>query len=198
MLEIWESIAIDIMEKNNFSFSSRFEASIAATLDIMGIGFSFKNTQFAINYRDTPLTYTPDFIIDLTVNEKRVLLEPHGKRYIDGKFIEKMHAFMSSTASSDYYIVLITDKMPKKPDKLKIELKNHKYKKEDICDEVWYIPYNPVTGSQLNLKNESGSIYGLLNKLRDGNENCDREKQMLRNGSNRNNSTSKSVLKSTY
>ncbi|MEM0154905.1 MAG: hypothetical protein QW814_03680 [Methanothrix sp.] len=159
-------MAVNIMEKNKFKFSSKFEANVAAALDLMGIGFSYKNLQFYISNNDEVITYTPDFILECVRNDKTTILETHGKRYIDKRFIEKMSSFKHNPVSANYHLILITDKMPKKPDKLKIELKKYKYSINDICDEVWYIPYNVVLGMQLKLKNEEGSIYGLLNKLK--------------------------------
>lgn len=165
-MELWEQMAVNIMEKNKFKFSSTFEANVAAALDLMGIGFSYKSLQFYLNSNEEVITYTPDFVLTDAYNDKTVLIETHGKRYIDKRFIEKMNSFKHNPVSAQYHLILITDKMPKKPDKLKIELKKYGYGTKDICDEVWYIPYNVVLGMQLQLKNEQGSIYGLLNKLR--------------------------------
>ena len=159
-------MAVNIMEKNKFKFSSTFEANVAAALDLMGIGFAYKGLQFYISSNEEVITYTPDFVLADTYNDKTVLIETHGKKYIDKRFIEKMNSFRHNPVSSPYYLILITDKMPKKPDKLKIELKKYGHSTKDICDEVWYIPYNVVLGLQLQLKNEHGSIYGLLDKLR--------------------------------
>jgi hypothetical protein len=159
-------MAVNIMEKNNFKFSSTFEANVAAALDLMGIGFSCKNLQFEITSNGKAITYTPDFVLTDTYNDKTVLIEPHGKKYINKRFIEKMSSFKRDPISSDYHLILITDKVPKKPNKLKIELKKYGYEAKDICDDVWYIPYNVVLGLQLQLKNEDGSIYALLNSLR--------------------------------
>ncbi len=165
-MELWEQMAVNIMEKNKFKFSSQFEANVAAALDLMGIGFSYKNLQFYISSKDEVITYTPDFVLTDSYNDKTVLIETHGKRYIDKRFIEKMNSFKHNPASSPYHLILITDKRPKKPNKLKIELKKYGYDVKDVCDEVWYIPYNVVLGLQLQFKNEESSIYGLLNGLR--------------------------------
>ena len=40
------------------------------------------------------------------------------------------------------------------------EGRKYGYGTKDICDEVWYIPYNVVLGMQLQLKNEQGSYMG--------------------------------------
>ena len=170
VLEVWEEIAVKLMEKKKITFSSKFEANIAATMGVLGIDFHYKGLQFYMEYGDTILTYTPDFVLDERVNGKQVLIEPHGKKYIDKRFIEKMHAFEKSSAGRDYYNIIITDKMPKKPDKFKIELRKYGYKPEDICKEVWSVPYNPVLDVQLNIKNESGSLYTKFNALKRQNE----------------------------
>jgi hypothetical protein len=167
-LEAWEEIAVMLMDKNKFTFSSRFEASMAAALDIMGIKFSYKNLQFYINSADEAITYTPDFTLEVTRDSKPVIIETHGKRYLDKRFIGKMHSFMESSASKEYYTIIIMDKKPKKPDKLKIELKKYGYEAEDICNEVWRIPYNAELGIQLSIKNDEGSLYTKLNSLRRG------------------------------
>ncbi len=198
-MEVWESIAISITERDNINFSSRFEASIAATLDLMHISFSYKNMKFPIIYNDKKITFTPDFMINGTFNGKKILIETHGKRFVDERFIEKMHAFMSDPASSEYYTIIITNKMPKKPDKLKIELKKHGYDSDDICNKVWSIHYNQATGLQLSLKNESGSLYTLLDELRSSiNENNDLRTRLLRKGRPETTNHAKKILKSTY
>jgi len=165
-LEIWESIAVNIMEKNKFTFSSKFEANIAASLGIMGIGFSYQNLKFYIEYDNEIITYTPDFVLQEKKDSKTVLIEPHGKKYMDERFFHKMHAYKENPVSKEYYLILITDKEPKKPDKLKIGLKKYGYRKEDICDELWYIPYNNILDLQLSIKNEHGSIYSKLASLK--------------------------------
>ena len=189
-------MAVNIMEKNNFKFSSNFEANVASALDLMGIGFSYKNLQFYLRNKEQVITYTPDFVLTDKYKDKAVLIETHGKRYIDKRFIEKMNSFKHNPVSSQYHLILITDKMPKKPDKLKIELKKYKYEAKDICDEVWYIPYNAVLGLQLGLKNEEGSIYGLLNKLRRG-ELSAQSATLLREEHNNSESWHRSASKST-
>lgn len=189
-------MAVNIMEKNNFKFSSNFEANVASALDLMGIGFSCKNLEFGISVDNEKITYTPDFVLREKYNDKITLIEPHGKKYIDKRFIEKMNAFKQSPQSSDYYLIIITDKIPKKPNKLKIELKKYGYKEKDICDDVWYIPYNPVLRLQLQLKNGEGSIYGLLNKLRRG-ELSAQSATLLREEHNNSESWRRSASKST-
>lgn len=197
-MEVWESVAIGIMERDNINFSSRFEANIAATLDIMGINFLYKNTQFSISYKDKTITYTPDFMVNGMLNGKKILIETHGKRFVDGRFIERMHAFMSNPASSEYYTILITNKIPKKPDKLKKELKKRGYESKDICDEIWHIHYDQATGLQLTLRYESGSLYALLDKLRSSiNENSTAGHLLRRAGTETANRSEK-ILKSTY
>lgn len=159
-----------MMETKNIIFASQFEANVAVMLNIMNINFSYKNLKFYFNNDDGILTYTPDFILSYKHDNKQILLEPHGKRFVDKKFIEKMSHFKESNVGKEYFLILLVDKMPKRPDKLKIELKKYGYKESDICDMLWRIPYNPRLGVQLNLKNENGSIFGKLNGLKDENE----------------------------
>lgn len=169
-MEIWESIASEMMETKNIIFASQFEANVAVMLNIMNIDFSYKTLKFYFDHDGNTITYTPDFVLSYKHENRQVLLEPHGKRFVDKRFIENMHRFKESDASKDYCLVLLIDKMPKRPDKLKIELKKYGYKESDICDMLWRVPYNQKLGIQLNLKNENGSVLSKLNRLKDENE----------------------------
>ncbi|MEM3875833.1 MAG: hypothetical protein QXP35_02050 [Candidatus Micrarchaeaceae archaeon] len=98
---------------------------------------NFISTNIKINNKEE--IFRPDFIInDLNIDNKTLLLEPHGKQYFSDKKILKYKNFMDFF-KDEYYVVLITDASPKI---LKNKLNKLNLKFYNICDEVIFSEKN--------------------------------------------------------
>ena len=159
-----QAMAIGLADRNNWRFNSKFEASVAVALDFFGMPFSFHEKSFSITSGGRTISYSPDFVV---ANEDgtNVLLEPHGSKYIDKRFLSKMKAFMSSPFSGEYYTILLVDVDPSKPNKLYGELEKNGYALEQICDELWCLPYK--ASAKEDSRGYRTNIYTLLRKLKE-------------------------------
>ncbi len=102
---------------------SSFEERVESILNALQIKHT---TQNHINYSDEsgsktfidengqqrPYIYTPDFNLNSpNYQGKTVILEPHGGKYFNDKFFDKMIRFMDSKEhDSTYYLIMITEK----------------------------------------------------------------------------------------
>ncbi len=114
-------------------------------------------TQHHINYSDEngskmwtdesgqqrPYIYTPDFDLESPKYQgKTVILEPHGGRYFNDKFFEKMIRFMDSKEhNSDYYLIMITDRPVAEINDMLADYARRKHIKRNldvsnICDKM--------------------------------------------------------------
>ncbi len=170
-------VALDLADRNNWRFNSKFEATVAVALDFFGMPFSFHGKSFSITSGGRTISYSPDFVIP-NCDGKKVLLEPHGSKYIDKRFLSKMNAFMSSPFSDEYYTILVVDVDPSKPNRLYAELERSGYALEQICNEVWCLPY------KANAKEDSRgyrtNIYTLLRKLKENEPIAQHERSRVR------------------
>ena len=82
------------------------------------------------------VTFRPDFLLlDMTINGKRVALEPHSWKYTNANFLDKLNAAMHDRKfSSEIHLVLITD-MDAKP--FEDKLRSYLLEKRDACNELW-------------------------------------------------------------
>ncbi len=170
-------MAIGLADRNNWRFNSKFEASVAVALDFFGMPFSFHEKSFSITSGGRTINYSPDFIV-ANGDSTKILLEPHGSKYIDGRFLSKMNAFMSSPFSSEYYTILVVDVDPSKPNKLYRELGKNGYSLEQICDEMWCLPYRASAGE--DSRGYRTNIYTLLRKLKDDEPIAQHERSRVR------------------
>ncbi len=156
-----------IEEEYGYRFKSNFEASMAVALYSLDIPYTYAQTKFHFTLDNKVITYTPDFVLGMKHENSQILIEPHGSSFINERFITKMNTFMSTRESDLYYTILVTDKRPKKPNKLKIELNRYGYTYNDICDDVWYIPYAVELGVPISTRTGMGSIFSMLRGLKE-------------------------------
>lgn len=163
-----DELALKVVERDGIRFNSSFESSVAANLQLLQISFAFAKIKFHIKIDGKEFTYTPDFDLGIAYEGKRVLIEVHGARYMDGQFLDKMHEFMQTPEAKKHHTVLITNKYPGKPNRLEIALNRYDYEKDDICDSLLYVPYNQRLHLQLSLKTEKEkSLIGFLQELKE-------------------------------
>jgi hypothetical protein len=172
-----QAMAIGLADRNNWMFNSKFEASVAVALDFFGMSFSFHEKSFSITSGGRTIKYSPDFIV-ANGDGTKVLLEPHGSAYIDKRFLSKMNAFMSSPFSSEYYTILIVDVDPSKPNRLYRELEKNGYSLEQVCDEMWNLPYK--ANASEDSRGYRTNIYTLLRKLKDDEPIAQHERSRVR------------------
>ncbi len=164
-ITIEEKLAIDMQDSLGYKFDSNFEVKMAVTLNFLNIPFSFKATKFYFVAGEKAIAFTPDFVLDMYYEDKRVIIDTHGSQFTKQRPISKMHNFMQSDYSNNYYFILVTDRIPGKPSRFKRKLKELGYKQEEVCDKVWYIPYNHLLREELSIKNQEGSLYAMLRRL---------------------------------
>ncbi|MGC8537969.1 MAG: hypothetical protein ACP5MZ_03235 [Candidatus Micrarchaeia archaeon] len=153
-----------MVNKGKEKGESNFERRVSDILDALEIRYSRDVIVFSYVLDNRAITFTPDFIIeDAKINNKTVLLEPHGKAFFTDKFINKLRLFKESDVSRDYYLILITDS--KKGD-LKRRLNNFSsgpLKLHDICDELIV---EGKTKELFESSHESEALnYGLLRRV---------------------------------
>lgn len=156
-----------IEEEYGYRFKSNFEASMGIALYTLNVPYTYEETKFYLTLGNKAITYTPDFVLGLQHENSQILIETHGSAFIDEKFLKKMEAFMSSSKSDSYYTILVTDKRPKKPDKLKIELSRYGYTYNDVCNDVWRIPYAIELQVPISTRTGKGSIFSMLRDLKE-------------------------------
>ncbi len=156
-----------IEEECGYRFKSNFEASMGIALYTLSIPYTYVKTKFYFTMGNEVITYTPDFVLGMQHENSQILIETHGSAFMDEKFLKKMEAFMSSGQSDSYYTILVTNKRPKKPNKLKIELSRYGYTYSDICDDVWYIPYAVDLRMPISTRTGKGSIFSMLRDLKE-------------------------------
>ncbi len=165
---IEDEVALKVVERDGILFKSIFESSVAANLELLQIPFLFAKQKFSITINGKEYVYTPDFDLGIAYEGKPVLIEVHGARYITESFLDKMYEFMQTDAAKVRHIVLMTNRRPGKPNRLKIALEDYGYKEDDICDSVLYIPYAPELHQPLSLRNEKEkSLVGFLQDLKE-------------------------------
>ena len=156
-----------IEEECGYRFKSNFEAAMSTALYILNIPYAYEPLKLLFTAGNKVITYTPDFVLGMQHENSKILIETHGSAFIDKEFLQKMDAFMSSSVSDPYYIILVTDKRPKKPNKLKIELNKYGYLWDDICDDVWCIPYALERNMPLTASTGKGTIFSMLRDLKE-------------------------------
>jgi hypothetical protein len=113
-------------------YRSGFESFTEDMLRISSVGFSYGKTAFSMDDPSNPggqRTYVPDFITNLTIGGKTVLLEPHSKNLFSRRHREKFGAFMRDYGN-EYYLVIITDMA-------RGDLKGAHGSK--IANEIWFV-----------------------------------------------------------
>ncbi len=127
-ITIEEKLAIDMQDSLGYKFDSNFEVKMAVTLNFLNIPFSFKATKFYFVAGEKAIAFTPDFVLDMYYEDKRVIIDTHGSQFTKQRPISKMHNFMQSDYSNNYYFILVTDRIPGKPSRFKRKLKELGYR----------------------------------------------------------------------
>ena len=118
---------------------SSFEGAIIEKFNEQKIEYKTDWYAFKLFAGKKPITFRPDFATNLKVQGKRILIEPHGAKYFNKEFIEKMTAFMQSPYHSNYYLIIITDTTKAEINSILSAMHNTTY--TAICDEIWsYAP----------------------------------------------------------
>lgn len=129
-------------------FHSSFEDEIREILGKRGIEVD-QTTKLLIKKEDgTTTSYRPDFRLTNVKSRdgKEILMEVHGSQFFaegngeDGHlFLEKMSAFMKDKElTSKYKLVIVSDSRFR--EYAETVMRKSGYKKEDICDELWFLP----------------------------------------------------------
>lgn len=90
---------------------SKFERNIAEIFALEGVGYSSNVQRFVVGTdpEGNDIEYTPDFITDIKINGKTLVVEVHSMKFFDKKsFLEKYRAF-HEIYGKDYYFVIFTD-----------------------------------------------------------------------------------------
>ena len=161
-ITIEDMVALNIADKNNIQFKSKFEASVAVALNFFEIDFSYCAKVFTISQGGNTLHYTPDFILSTYVDGKQVILEPHGSAYIDKRFLSRMRGFINSPFGNEYHVILLTDVEPRRANKLSAELSKNGMLLRDVCDEAWFLPYRRSAEEGPQVRGYRTNIYSLL------------------------------------
>ncbi|MGC8680050.1 MAG: hypothetical protein ACP5T6_01985 [Candidatus Micrarchaeia archaeon] len=87
---------------------------------------------------------------NVSINEKTVLIEPHGKTLFNEGVIKKYLSFMHKYKDYVYFIILTNE------DKSTIKnLINRVENKGEIADEIYYIKEDKINFPELNKKDNS-------------------------------------------
>ncbi len=122
-------------EKTSTKNASNFEKRVSKILDCLDIKYTREPVIFSYEGKNRTLTFKPDFLLEnLILNNKKIVIEPHGKRFFDEKFVIKLNKFMNSEEHDKYYLVLVTDGKTDNIEK-RIKKRNKKLGIADICDE---------------------------------------------------------------
>ncbi len=115
-------------------FKSGWEALVAKVLSKNKFQFRYESKRFHLN---SWLRYTPDFILELQYDQKKIILEPHG--IMRNGDIYKFSEFRRIYGSNYFLILLVrTDDIP--------------FVSEDAYDDIWPIEYFPLFARQLKRK----------------------------------------------
>ena len=136
---------------------STFEAQVGQYLEEAGIGYKYEEAVFPLSVDYKLITYTPDFVLERSINSKTILLEPHGfagsaGNQFDDTFFDKLYAFKHSEFKDRYYLVIITDIEQERLSKL---LYGRKMQELDLFDEIWFNvgeKMNMTSNNSLDLK----------------------------------------------
>ncbi len=109
-------------------YKSGWEKKTARTLSKMAISFSYE----AISFPLPGHIYTPDFILDESIDGRRIILEPHYEMSL--KEAHKYSLF-KQTYGKDFFLILL----------LKNDLISLYHERniltDDVCDDVWPIEF---------------------------------------------------------
>ncbi len=140
---------------------SRYEEVFRTCLLEADISSSYEPFRFYLHkYSEgKEITYTPDFVTELTVNGKTVLLEPHPMRSMPrGQIVRdlsKFHSFME-LAGKQYHLVLASD-LPPGMLKQYVHFQGNRF-----FSEYWQIPHLPFSGDDQELY---GAVRGYLRSM---------------------------------
>lgn len=115
-------------------YSSSFETFMAGVLKSIGVPFIYEKVSFTLHDGKTgaQYRYTPDFITDLSVGGKPVVIETHGKQYFSEKDMQKFSDFVRQYGSR-YYLVIVTDIKPGQ-----LNDRAQAYGIGKMADEIWF------------------------------------------------------------
>ena len=104
-------------------FKSNWEARVAESLMKNRIPFEYESKRFYLSFR---LRYTPDFILGLQCNHKKIILEPHG--IMKPEDVHKFSMFRRMYGNGYFLILLVrNDDIP--------------FVSDDAYDDIWPIEY---------------------------------------------------------
>lgn len=93
-------------------YESSFEKTVRDVFIDEKINFLYEPLKFRIHDLDKlkpwEYTYTPDFLLEMKVNGKVVIVEAKGRKYFDDSIFRKYSLFMKQY-SDRFYFVIITD-----------------------------------------------------------------------------------------
>ncbi len=147
---------------------SVYENAFKGCLLEFGIGSSYEPFSFVVgHYLDKTITYTPDFLTELTVKNRRVILEPHPMRYMDRERmymdLTKFNLFKKNYREAFYLIVASDLDKPVMDSKAGIRVSL-----SDSLDEYWTISrVNATSGDDYSTKRDiSSHLKNLVKRLR--------------------------------
>ena len=115
---------------------SGFETAFRESLEAFGIRAHYEPFRFSVTCGNWRTQFTPDFVTDLRINGRRVLLEPHGMRMANslkidqdltkfGKFLENYGRWFYLVVASNLPMEVIPFRIGHQPPK--------------FADEYWFI-----------------------------------------------------------
>jgi hypothetical protein len=129
-MEWWKKMAT--------SFKSSWETTVASYLSKNCVKYEYEPMSFYINYR---LRYTPDFLLELWHDRKRIIVEPHG--IMDFGDFQKFSMFRK-VFGKDYFLVLLVrnDDISSVP--------------KEAYDDIWPIEYAELLVKKLRADHNAG------------------------------------------
>ena len=114
-------------------FKSGWERLVAQILSKKGIGFQYEPKSFHLNGR---IRYTPDFVLGLQQNGKKIVVEPHG--IMKPSDSQKFSMFRRIYGKDHFLILLVrNDVIPSVP--------------EEAYDDIWPIEYADLLFDRLSV-----------------------------------------------
>ena len=139
--------------KNHRAPKSAMERMTAAALSGMGIKFLYEPLLYAIR-NDTAdggqnseiresKYYSPDFLTNLVIGNRVLLIEPHGSMFFDPATVRKFSRFKEQH-KNEYYFMIVTN--PKTQNFLQDQLNGTGITPEQLADKFVHIVYSGHNG----------------------------------------------------
>ncbi len=121
-------------------YESSFERTVSDVLIAEKINFLYEPLKFRIHESDKlrswERTYTPDFLLNMRIDGKIVLVEAKGRKYFDDHIFTKYSLFMQQYSDRVYFII-ITDM----PDQSIVKRLCRQEEHSEIANEIWNVSH---------------------------------------------------------